>query len=94
MFWLKKKKETAQQIEVVEIAKEINTVIEIHVINNKTEKEYVYKSENDFGLDWSTVDGWLHIWQLLSEKENHGIAIACFVDFSIVKVIRKEIAYL
>ena len=92
MFWSKKKKEQAN--EVVEITKEINTVIEIHAINNKTGMEYVYKSENDFGLDWSTVDGWLHIWQCLSEKENHGIAIACFVDFSIVKVIRKEVSSL
>jgi len=90
MFWSKKKKENQQQDDVVEITKEENTVIEIHAINNKTGMEYVYKSENDFGLDWSTVDGWLHIWQCLSEKEYHGIAIACFVDFSIVKVIRKD----
>ena len=81
MFWSKKKKE-------------INTVIELHAINNRTGKEYVYRSENDFGLDWSTVDGWLHIWQCLSNVENNGIAIAALIDFSIVKVIRKEVVSL
>ena len=92
MFWTKKKKESQQKNDVVEITKEENTVIEIHSINNRTGAEYVYRSENEFGLDWATVDGWLHIWQCLSEKDNHGIAIAALVDFSIVKVIRKEVA--
>src|SRR3989344_9061827 len=27
-------------------------IMEIHCINNKTDKEYIVKSENDFGLTW------------------------------------------
>jgi hypothetical protein len=90
MFWVKKKKENQQQDNVVNITKEENTVIEIHSINNRTGTEYVYRSENEFGLDWATVDGWLHIWQCLSKEDDHGIAIAALVDFSIVKVIRND----
>lgn len=86
MFFKKKKVEDKQQ-EIVKQQKTEN-VIEVVLINNKTEKEYTYKSINDFGIDWATVDGWLHLWQLVSNEENSGIAIGAFVDFSIVKVVR------
>ena len=59
-------------------------VMEIVMVNNKTEKEYIIKSENDFGIDWRTIDGWLHIWQLNS-LDGDGKALAAVIDFSIVK---------
>ncbi len=86
MFFKKKKAEEKQQ-EVVE-TKKIEIVTEVVLVNNKTEKEYNYKSNNEFGLDWATIDGCLHLWQLVSNEENNGIAVGAFVDFSIVKVVR------
>lgn len=80
-MWFKKKK-----VKKIEIPKPISrdVVMKIVMINNKTEKEYIIKSKNDFGIDWATIDGWLHIWQLAPLK-GEGKAIAAVIDFSIIK---------
>lgn len=88
MFWTKKIKPYQPIPDEPKITKEENTVIEILVVNNRTGQEYQYVSTNEFGLNWDTVDGWLHIWQCLSEFDGHGLAIAALQEFSIIKVVR------
>jgi hypothetical protein len=86
-----RKAEQAEQERKAEQALSYETrdkVIEIVAVNNKTGTEYTYRSDNEFGLDWTTVDGWLHVWQLFSD--GHGLAIAALVDFSIIKVVREN----
>ena len=87
-----RKAEQAEQERKAEQAKlsyeKRDKVIEIVAVNNKTGTEYTYRSDNEFGLDWTTVDGWLHVWQLFSD--GHGLAIAALVDFSIIKVVREN----
>lgn len=86
-MWFKKKKVAEPKTEIQKTTTR-EAVMEIVMVNNKTEKEYIIKSENDFGIDWRTIDGWLHIWQLNSydddDEENYK-ALAAVIDFSIVK---------
>lgn len=71
--------------------KKQKSIKEIVLINNKTDKEYVYTSINDYGLELTIVDGWLHISQLYSKDCcNDSLHLGAFVDFSIVKVIRNN----
>lgn len=91
MIWLKNKKSSEiPEEKTIKEKKKRKIVTEVVLINNKTEKEYTYKSENNFGLDWSTVDGWLHIWQNRCE-DGCGIALGAFTDFSIINVVWKNI---
>ena len=82
-MWTKKKETEDSKAEEPKVTTR-SVIMEITVINNKTEKEYFYKSENSLGLDWLTIDGWLHILQLTSVTGEWN-ALAAVVDFSIVK---------
>lgn len=81
-MWFKKK--VAEPKTETPKATTREAVMELVMVNNKTEKEYPMKSENDFGLDWETVDGWLHIKQITA-LNGEWKAIAAVIDFSIVK---------
>lgn len=87
MFWKKKTEQKTEQ--KIETTREV--VMEITIVNNRTEKEYIIKSENDFGLDFETIDGWLHIQQLLSLDRHDWRCLSAVVDFSILKLNWKTI---
>ncbi len=98
-MWFKKKvaepntETVIPQVKVEEPPKETTrrAIMEIIVINNKTDKEYSIKSENDFGLTWEYIGGNSVKYELLTINQKKNIdgslwqASGRFVDFSIVK---------
>ena len=70
-------------------------VVEITLVNNKTDKEYILKAENDFGLMWEYIGEKDMRYQLLTIQQKNNIdgslwqAIGRFVDFSVIKVVWK-----
>ena len=69
-------------------------LMEITVINNKTDKEYIIKSENDFGLKWEIGQKEAN-YQLLIINQNHSTddrtwtGVSRFLDFSVISTIFK-----
>jgi len=83
-MWCKKNK----KIEIVEEIKEPISWLsatEIKVINNRTDKEYIFKSINEFGLmtDWSKDNSLLTIRQITNINQGWN-AVAHLKDFSII----------
>lgn len=73
---------------------ERNAIMEIILINNKTDKEYSIKSENEMGISWRYETGkdgkgnnleLLIINQYYSLDRNSWMAIGRFIDFSVLK---------
>jgi len=75
-----------------------NVMVSITVINNKTDKEYVIESENDFGLTWSYSESVkekpnysiLRINQQHNDSAHSWTAISRFLDFSVKSTVWKE----
>jgi hypothetical protein len=97
-MWFKKKKveepktETVVIQKVEEKPKETTRIamMEITVINNKTDKEYIIKSDNDFGLTWEIVKDCISINQYKSINKNDGwMAKGRFIDFSVSATVWK-----
>ena len=73
-------------------------IMSVTVINNKTDKEYVIESENDFGITWSYMDdkskpqnfSLLRINQLHSENIEKWTGVSRFTDFSVKSTVWKE----
>lgn len=100
-MWFNKKKveepktETVNQEMKIEEPKETkrDVIMSLVLINNKTDKEYVIKSENDFGLSWEFVGQANMRYQLLvinqhtTENKQKWRAVGRFTDFSIVKSV-------
>ena len=102
-MWFKKKvaepkTETVEtpiipEVKVEEPPKETTykTIMEIILVNNKTDKEYSIKSENDFGLRWEYTGRKEVKYELLVVQQKNCIdgslwqASGRFTDFSIVK---------
>lgn len=64
-----------------------NAVMEIILVNNNTDKEYVVKSENDFGLTWEHLNsGLLLMRQRLSLGNDKWKVIGQYQGFSMVKI--------
>ncbi len=114
-FWTWGKKETTVELKevVTEVKKEEVKVEEptrptkrkammsITVINNKTDKEYVVESLNDFGLTWTfsserEVKNQLLIinqYYSFDTKESKGatwLGVSRFLDFSVKSTVWKE----
>ena len=107
MSWFaqKKKKEEAPVTEAPkeEITKEeivsikYSALMEIIMVNNKTDKEYIFKSENNFGLKYTFIDDNKNrrndlccIQQLNSIDEKTGWqGVARLYDYSIVKMVHQ-----
>jgi hypothetical protein len=106
-FWyqrIKKKRETAEAKEKVKEEEpprptKRKAMMAVVVINNKTDKEYVVKSENDFGLNWGYSENrkepsnysLLRINQLHSlDKENGWTGVSRFLDFSVKSTVWEE----
>lgn len=70
-------------------------LMEITLVNNKTDKEFIIKSENDFGL--RIVNNSLKgnefksftVYQMLSFGEYDRVATGIFNDFSVIKTTRQ-----
>ncbi len=80
--------------EVEEPIVKTKTIIEsIVLINNKTDKEYIINSDNNFGLTWVYQEekGLLVINQYTDFEQKNWRASARFYDFSMIKVIVKTI---
>ncbi len=75
-------------------------MMSVTVINNKTDKEYVVESVNNFGLSWSYSEGKHdknYNYSLLRINQNHSTddsigwtAISRFLDFSVKSTVWKE----
>jgi hypothetical protein len=112
-FWTWGKKQTT--VELKSVTSEIKTELKVEepprptkrkammsvtVINNKTDKEYVIESINDFGLTWGYSEGkhdknynyvLLRINQYTSaEREDNWIGVSRFLDFSVKGTVWKE----
>lgn len=106
MWWFKKKKVKEPEIKVVEPPKveeppketSRKALMKIILVNNKTDKEYLVQSENDFGLSWDYVGGKNDNYELLVINQKHQIdgnkwtSVGRFVDFSIVRCEWTEFA--
>ncbi len=64
-------------------------VMQIHLINNKTDKEYIINSNTDFGLTWEFAGEKPATYQLLiiNQKDEKGewTSVGRFLDFSITQ---------
>ena len=100
MWWNKKKTVEEPKVETnipepKEEPKETTrkAIMELTLVNNKTDKEYIIKSENDFGLKWEYVGSKEQRYELLTIQQKNNIdgslwqATGRFVDFSIVKTV-------
>ncbi|MEK6829023.1 MAG: hypothetical protein AABY15_02770 [Nanoarchaeota archaeon] len=69
-----------------------NAVVKIVLVNNRTDKEYEYTSENDYGLGWEYFSDrkLLCVKQYENEGQDKSHWISQFQDFSIIKVERKK----
>lgn len=75
-------------------------MMSVTVINNKTDKEYVINSENDFGISWGyseSKNDKNYNYALLRINQNHSTddsiswtAISRFLDFSVKSTVWKE----
>lgn len=102
MWWKRKKVEVPIVIPTVEVVEPkvekvpkkttYKATMEITLINNKTDKEYIIKSENDFGLRYinSNTDESLLIRQIDKLDESEWHVVGRFYDFSIAKMIWKD----
>ena len=69
---------------------EYRSIISITLINNHTDKEYIFTSRNKFGLGWErrNYGGAILLYQkkaLLSDDEE---IIVMLTDFSIINIVR------
>jgi hypothetical protein len=68
-------------------------MMEITVINNKTDKEYIIKSENNFGLVWEYAGDRDSNYSVLCINQKHNeenkawTAISRFYDFSVMSTV-------
>lgn len=64
-------------------------IMELVLVNNNTDKEYRYKSENDFGLTWDAVgdEQWLIINQSLNVEQTRHFGKARCMGFSITDIV-------
>ena len=79
-------------------------VMKVVLINNKTDKQYIIESVNDFGLTWSWVDEkgneknkshtLLCVQQKTDAELDNWEAIGRFLDFSIIDTERKTFTIL
>jgi hypothetical protein len=67
------------------------------LINNKTDKEYIVSSENDFGLSWEFFGNDVSKYEVLQIRQEHSInksvkwtTIGVFFDFSVTSTVWKE----
>lgn len=104
MFWKKKTVIEEKQFDPitpvepkVEPPKETTRkeVMEVVLINNKTDKEYQIQSDNDFGLNWNYTPDKQENYKLLVIQQKNNIngvswtTKGIFTDFSISRVIWK-----
>lgn len=99
MLWFNKKKkaeELAKQTVVTQVKVEEppkpttrSVMMEITLINNKTDKEYVVKSYNDFGLTWTITGSCININQYKSDNKLEWEAKSRFIDFSVLSTVWK-----
>ena len=82
-MWFKKKEIKVEE-EIVYKPNTYRRAIELTLVDHRTNKEYVYKSDNDFGLDWELIEGLLHIKQYRSLTSYDWEALAAFADCSII----------
>ncbi len=90
-FWNKKQQE--KQEESKKPTKR-RVLMEIVLTNNRTDKEYYIKSENDFGITWTGTEGKPIVWcvnQYQSFDKDDITAIGRYADFSIVKTVYETI---
>lgn len=66
-----------------------NIVSEVLVINNQTEKKYLYETSNEFGLVFEYESTYIRIRQTISPGEHETIAV--LYNFSILSITRKTI---
>ena len=74
-------------------------IMKVVLVNNKTDKEYIIESVNDFGLKWAWVDengnekdkshSLLCVQQNMDVEGDRWWAIGRFLDFSILNTERK-----
>jgi hypothetical protein len=98
-MWFKKKvaepktETVIPEVKVAEPPKETTrrAIMEMTLVNNKTDKEYMIKSENEFGLSWEYIGAKETKYELLVINQRKSLeqyawfAVGRFVDFSIVK---------
>ena len=102
MWWNKQKEKAAPEVkEEPEVKPELvakSVIMELTLVNNRTDKEYVIKSVNDFGLKWEYLgkpnSNFCVINQRTSSGEYGWHAVGRFSNFSIVKIVWNEIVYL
>lgn len=88
-------KEVKEEVKIEEPPKPKTrkVMMEITVINNKTDKEYIIKSENNFGLVWEYVGdkdskyGVMCVNQKHNEENKAWTAISRFYDFSVMSTV-------
>jgi len=90
-WWQKKEKETIPPVEIEATPEEKKplkrlSVMEITAINTETDKEYIFKAENNLGLKWKYIDNLLTIRQPDSLDNNLWHAIAHLQGFSMIKI--------
>jgi hypothetical protein len=102
----KNKKETAETKEEVKVEvkveepprpKKRKAIMSYTLINNKTDKEYVVSSENDFGLSWEFFGNDVSKYEVLQIRQKNSInesvkwtSIGVFRDFSVKSTVWKE----
>lgn len=66
-------------------------VTEIKVVNNVTDKEYIFKADNDYGLRWEYFHDArrLNIRQKMNHDGTAWNAVAHLDNFSIISITRK-----
>lgn len=91
MFFTKSKQKEEPKVEEVKPIS-YTAIMEVTVINNRTDKEYTIKSENNLGLNWKIVgnnsDG-ICIQQITDIENDYWYVIARFTDFSTLKMVRQ-----
>lgn len=85
-MWPFKKKKVIPEVQIIPAPTHRNAVMEIIMVNNRTDKEYVVKSENDFGLTWEYEGDLLIMKQKTKLENNYYKVIGQFKGFSMVKI--------
>jgi hypothetical protein len=77
------------------VPQKINILMEVVLVNNKTDKQYIVKTKNEFGLKWEIMpqtdkELLIIINQRLDYRDRHLLAIGRFSNFSIIDTVFEE----